>query len=150
MAHLFDTNTFLRLAEKNNPFRQVVLNTIIKLRSDGEVLYYTPQILSEFWNVCTRPITVRSGLGLTIGQTERKVNLIQKQFELLPDNLSTFYEWRRLVSDHKIIGSKVHDAKLAASMIVHNITYLVTFNTRDFKRFQNFTVIDPNDISISF
>ena len=47
MAHLFDTNTFLRLAEKNSPQRQIVFNAIIKLRSDSDTIYYTPQVMSE-------------------------------------------------------------------------------------------------------
>ncbi len=146
MAHLFDTNTFLRLAENDYSLRPVVFNAIIKLSAAGEILYYTQQILSEFWNVCTRPVSARGGLGLTIEETQRKANLIQKQFVLLPDNLSTFQEWRKLVSTHKVSGAKVHDAKIAASMIVYRVPTIVTFNTKDFDRFPKLTAIDPNDI----
>jgi len=146
MAHLFDSNNFLRLAEKNSPQRQIVLDAVRKLRAANEIIYYTPQVLAEFWNVCTRPNMARGGLGLSIEQTERKANLIQKHFRLLPDSLATFTEWRRLISDYKIIGLQVHDAKLVASMIAHNIQYLVTFNEKDFKRFPMITVLNPKDI----
>ncbi|HSK71843.1 MAG TPA: type II toxin-antitoxin system VapC family toxin [Pyrinomonadaceae bacterium] len=146
MSYLFDSNNFLRLAEKNSPERQTVLNAVRKLRAKNEILCYTPQVLAEFWNVCTRPPAARGGLGLTLAQTERKVNIIQKYFLLLPDNLTTFYEWRQLVSDYRIMGVTVHDAKIAASMIAHNIQFLVTFNVRDFQRFPMITVIHPKDI----
>lgn len=146
MAHLFDSNGFLRLAESNSPQRPVVLSAIRKLRAGNEIIYYTPQVLAEFWNVCTRPASARGGLGLSLEQTERKANLIQKYFQLLPDNLATFIEWRRLVSDYKIIGLQVHDAKIVASMIAHNIQYLVTFNEKDFQRFPMIMVVNPKDI----
>ena len=116
MAYLLDSNCFLRLAEAGSSQRIIVLDAVRKLRSDNEILYYTPQILAEFWNVCTRPSSARGGLGLTVAQTERKVKLIEKYFRLLPDNLATFIQWRHLVSDLQIKGVQVHDAKIAASM----------------------------------
>lgn len=146
MPHLFDTNCFLRLAGKNSPQRIIVLNAVRKLRAGNETLYYTPQIIAEFWNVCTRPTSARGGFGFSVEQTERKVNIIQKYFQLLPDNPATFYEWRKLVSDYKISGLQVHDTKIAASMNVHNISTLVTFNEKDFKLFIGINVINPKDI----
>ncbi|MGI8543873.1 MAG: type II toxin-antitoxin system VapC family toxin [Aridibacter sp.] len=130
MPHLFDTNCFLRLADKNSPQRIIVLDAIRKLRSNNETLYYTPQILAEFWNVCTRPTSARGGFGLSVEQTERKANLIDKCFLTLPDNPVTFNDWRKLVSDHKVKGLQVHDTKIVASMNVHNIQTLVTFNEK--------------------
>jgi predicted nucleic acid-binding protein len=146
MPYLFDTNNFLRLAEKNSPQRQMVLQALRKLRASNEIICCTPQVLAEFWNVCTRPASARGGFGLTVAQTERKVNLIQKHFRLLPDNLVTFKEWRKLVSDYQITGVKVHDAKLVASMIAHRVQFLITFNISDFQRFPMITVINPKDI----
>jgi predicted nucleic acid-binding protein len=146
MSHLFDTNCLLRLAEKNSPQRKIVLDAIRKLRGKGETLYYTPQILAEFWNVCTRPSSARGGFGISFEQTERKVNIIQKYFRLLPDNASTFYEWRKLVSDYQVSGLQVHDTKIVASMIVHNVSTLVTFNEKDFKRYFQIIVVNPKDI----
>lgn len=146
MPYLCDTNNFLRLAENISAERPIVLNAIRKLRANGEILCYTPQILAEFWNVCSRPVSARGGLGLTVRQTERKANLIQKHFRLLPDNLATFNEWRRLVSDFQISGVAVHNTKIVASMIVHRIQFLVTSNVRDFQRFTMITVIHPKDI----
>ena len=128
MPYLFDSNTFLRLAEQNSPERHIVINAIRGLRLQNEVLAYTPQVLSEFWNVCTRPSTSRSGLQLSLAQTERKAKLIEKYFRLLPDNILTYNEWRRLVLDLGISGVQVHDTMLVASMIVHNIQNLITYN----------------------
>jgi predicted nucleic acid-binding protein len=146
MAYLFDTNLFLRLARQNDPQRQLALEALQRLRSRNEVLYFTPQVLSEFWNVCTRPATARGGLGLSLTQTERKARLIERYFRLLPDSLATFEEWRRLVVTHSVMGVEVHDAKLVASMNVYLITHLITFNVADFKRYSGITAVSPGDV----
>jgi len=143
MAYLIDTNCFLRLAESNSPDRTVVLSALKKLHTSGETLCCTPQILAEFWNVCTRPNTARGGLGLSVESTERKVKLIEKHFRLLTDNLSTFLEWRRLVADLRIKGVQVHDTRIAASMIAHNISHLLTYNESDFLRYSQINVVNP-------
>lgn len=143
--YLFDTNIFLRLAEDYSLERPVILNAILNVRADNKTICYTPQILAEFWNVCTRPASARGGFGLSLAQTERKVNLIQKYFEILPDTLQTFTEWRKIVSDYAVSGVQVHDAKIVASMNVHKVEYLVTLNEKDFKRF-GIKVLNPKDI----
>ena len=146
MAHLFDSNCFLRLAEPDSLQRTIVLEALRKLRSANESIYYKPQVIAEFWNVCTRPSNARGGLGLSVEQTERKVKLIEKYFRLIPDNFSTFVQWRRLVLENKIKGVQVHDAKIAASMIVGNTPFLVTLNDKNFERFPMISVIHPQDV----
>ncbi len=143
--YLFDTNIFLRLAEKNSSERPFILDAIRKIRANNQTICFTPQVLAEFWNVCTRPAAARGGFGLSIEQTERKANLIQKYFEVLPDTFQTFTEWRKIVSDYKVSGIQVHDAKLVASMNIHKVEHLVTLNEKDFKRF-SIKIINPKDI----
>lgn len=146
MAYLFDTNLFLRLARRNDPQRQLALEALQRLRSRNEVVCFTPQVLSEFWNVCTRPASARGGLGLSLTQTERKARLLERYFRFLPDSLATFQEWRRLVVTHSVMGVEVHDAKLVASMNVYGITHLLTFNVTDFKRYPGITTVSPADV----
>jgi predicted nucleic acid-binding protein len=40
-------------------------------------------------------------------------------------------------------GGQVHDARLAASMYVHSIPNLLTFNVRDFQRFKDLRIVHP-------
>lgn len=146
MSYLFDTNIFLRLVAKNSPSRLTVLNAVRKLRAQNEVLCCTPQVLSEFWNVCTRPTAARGGFGLSPSAADRKARLIERHFRLLPDSLATFQEWRRLVVAYSVIGVAVHDAKIAASMNSYGVTHLLTFNLDDFKRYSGITAVSPAGI----
>ena len=47
--------------------------------------------------------------------------------------------------DYRVFGVQVHDARLAASMIAHNVRYILTFNVADFTRYANeeIVAIDP-------
>ncbi len=146
MPYLMDTNILLRLAKRNAPDRPIALKALQELKSQNEDLCYTTQVIVEFWSVCTRPLTARGGLGLTIEATERKAKLIEKQFRLLPESLATHQEWRRLVKLHNVKGVQVHDTMLAAVMNVYGITHLLTFNKPDFKRFGSFDVVSPADM----
>ncbi|OLC95765.1 MAG: hypothetical protein AUH86_11260 [Acidobacteria bacterium 13_1_40CM_4_58_4] len=42
---------------------------------------------------------------------------------------------------------KVHDARLVASMNVHAVTLILTFNTDDFSRHAGITNINPQDLT---
>lgn len=146
MAYLLDTNVFIRLASRKDPLRQVCLDALRKLRSGNEVMCYTPQVLAEFWSVCTRPTSAAGGLGLSPEATEMKARIIERYFLLLPDNQETFREWRQLVVDHSVMGKVVHDAKLVASMNVHGVTNLLTLNDGDFKRYPAIIVVNPANV----
>jgi len=147
MSALFDTNVLLRVVNKNDPLRPVALSAIRTLRKRKETLYYTPQVLAEFWSVCTRPSSARGGFGLSPADTERRARVIEHYLDLLPDNLATYREWRRLIIAHAVSGAEVHDARLVASMRVYGVTSLVTFNVDDFRRYQNLAVLAPQTLA---
>jgi predicted nucleic acid-binding protein len=121
MPFLVDTNIFLRLVPKNDPDRGVILNALRKLRAKKEALYYTTQVLAEFWTVCTRPATARGGYGLSPLETERKARPIERHCLLLTESLTTHQEWRRLVIAHSVQGVLIHDARTVSVMNIHGI-----------------------------
>ena len=120
-AYLLDTNVLLRLALPGGPYDEVVVSAVGRLVAEGTTLYYTLQNAAEFWNVSTRPRD-RNGLGLTPQETDRRLQLIERQFLLLPDNEATYARWRRMVIESGVSGVQVHDARLAAVMSVSNAT----------------------------
>lgn len=142
---LVDTNVLLRIPNRADPRHQIVDAALSKLAIQGTVLHYTHQNIAEFWNTITRPLE-RNGFGLTAQDADREVALIEAGMELLPDSAAVYHEWRRIVSQHRVSGVQVHDARLAASMYVHGITHILTFNSRDFMRFSGLTAVDPGTV----
>jgi predicted nucleic acid-binding protein len=109
------------------------------------LLFFSLQNAAEFWNVSTRPFE-RNGLGLAPAETSFNLKHIIETMNYLPDDLAVFTEWRRLVSVHQIRGVQVHDARLAASMIVHDVPEILTLNVADFARFSEIQAVHPGSL----
>lgn len=147
MLFMADTNILLRFVSPSDPNHILVRDAIHSLLQRGEEVCYTSQILGEFWNVCTRPTTARSGFGLSIEETDQRAQVIERYFTFLPDSAAVHTEWRRLVVDYRVSGVKVHDTRLVAAMLVHGLTHILTFNVSDFARYSEVSAVHPTDIT---
>jgi len=146
MLYLLDTNILLRLFHRSDAFHSLVRQALAALWARGDRFCYTSQILGEFWNVCTRPITARGGFGLSLAETDRRARVIERFYGFLPDSAAVHAQWRRLLVAHSIVGVQVHDARVVAAMNAHGVSHLLTFNVSDFTRFPSITAQHPQDI----
>jgi predicted nucleic acid-binding protein len=146
MRILVDTNILLRAAQRSHPAGRTAINAIKTLHRRQHELCLAPQNVIEFWNVCTRPVDV-NGLGLSVAGTDRYVRKLKLMFSIIHDSPQTFETWHALVVQYSVIGSKVHDARLAAIMKIYGITSVLTFNVKDFNRYDGITAIDPITVS---
>ena len=143
--YLIDTNLLVRGLEVDHPLKTVSQEALFRLSIQQEHLGIVPQTLYELWNVCTRPLE-RNGLGLTGQETLETVRELEQNFVLYLDVPELYQQWKELVERYQVRGVKVHDTRLVAACMVHGLTHLLTFNTRDFKRFQEITVIHPEEL----
>lgn len=139
MGILADTNVLLRRTQPDHPLHAAAVGSIARLLTAGEDVHYTPQNIAEFWNVATRPL-VHNGFGFDGVLARRQVELIERLFVLLPDTPTIYDEWKRLIVTHGAMGSKVYDARLVATMNVHGVKTILTFNTDDLRRCTTDTV----------
>jgi predicted nucleic acid-binding protein len=135
MSVLVDTDVLLRRTQPRHPVHAVAVESVARLLASGEPVHFTPQNIAEFWNVITRPPS-NNGLGFSVSVAGAEVIKIERVLVLLPDTPALYEEWKRLVAQHQVIGSKVHDARLVASMLVHRVGRILTFNTADFVRYR--------------
>ena len=143
MSVLVDTNVLLRQLQPELPQYRAAIDSVARFLDDGEIVYFTPQNVAEFWNVMTRPVA-NNGLGFSVAQALAEVEKIEATLTLLPDSPAIYSEWKRLVIKHSVLGAKVHDTRLVASMNVHGVGRLLTFNTADFQRF-GIEVLTPTE-----
>lgn len=145
--YLIDTNVLLRAQQPQSKQFSDALLAVETLQRQGEVIGIVPQVVAEFWNVCTRPSN-RNGLGLSLEVAEKKLRAIELAFTLFTGSeLEIYQQWRELIVTHQVKGVQVHDARIAASMLVHGLTHILTFNGKDFQRFTNIEVVDPSSIT---
>jgi predicted nucleic acid-binding protein len=147
MSTLLDTNLLTRAAQPSHPMYQVAVDAVAELRRQRETLHIVPQNLYEFWVVATRPLA-QNGLALTPGQAEAEVARLTSWFAVLPDGPRILPRWQQLVVQHQIVGKNAHDARLVATMLVHGINRLLTFNTADFARYQQIIATSPQDVVV--
>ncbi|MDX6578439.1 MAG: hypothetical protein QOE96_4392 [Blastocatellia bacterium] len=145
MIYLVDTNVLLRSIQQGDPMHAAARRAAATLTRQDQQLSIVAQNLIEFWAVATRP-AVNNGLALSIDETAQHVAIFKRIFTLLPETPDILPEWERLVDQHKVIGRQVHDARLVAAMKVHSVTHLLTFNTDDFKRYDELTIVNPQNI----
>jgi predicted nucleic acid-binding protein len=134
MTVLVDTNVLLRRTQPDHASHTAAVESVATLLNTGEPVCFTLQNITEFWNVITRPVA-SNGLGFSAGTAAEEVAKIERVLTLLPDTTAVYGEWKRLVVQHAVLGSKVHNARLVATMNVHGVSRILTFNVGDFARY---------------
>jgi predicted nucleic acid-binding protein len=145
-ACLLDSNILLRISKSDDPQHAAINHALHVLVGQRVHLCYTSQTLGEFWNASTRPLD-KNGFGLSVADADRLARVIERDLEFLPDSREVHERWRALLVAHRILGVQVHDARLAASMYVHGVRRILTYNTRDFQRFDGLRILHPADFS---
>ena len=145
MKYLLDTNILTRLVEPGHAMHQSALDAVKTLGRRGDALYIAPQNLYEFWVVCTRPLAV-NGLGKTPAEALSELAQLKSLFLRLNDVPAIYDVWEYLVPSVPVVGKPAHDARLVASMSVHGLTHLLTFNVQDFQGFTGITAVSPSSI----
>ena len=144
--YLIDTNLFVSSLAKDSSQHKIAENSIFTLLDRNHHLGFVPQNICELWNVCTRPLE-KNGLGLTNNATALAVEIIENNFTLYPDTPEIYAVWKVLVAKYQVRGIQVHDTRLVAACVVHNLSHVLTFNVKDFKRFSEITVVHPEQVN---
>jgi len=54
--------------------------------------------------------------------------------------------WQQVVTTNKAMGKPAHDARIAALMLAHGITQILTLNAADFARYDGIAPVTPQEI----
>jgi len=127
MSILADTNILLRRTQPDHPSHTLAVESVAKLLATPEPVYFTLQNISEFWSVATRPIA-SNGLGFSVALTLVELDKIEQFLSVLPDS-------HRSLCGMEALGGPANDTKLVATMNVHGIRGILTFNTDDLARY---------------
>ena len=141
MSVLVDSSVLVRLADPGDRQHVTAIDAIYRLIRAGEALFVTLQNLTEAWRAMTGPKT-KNGLGFPVTVADAELSRLEQLFTLLPEDTPAIAaEWRRLIVQHQVIDLDVFDARLAATVLVHRLKYILTFDT-GFTRY-GVTALDP-------
>ena len=145
MNYLVDTNILARIAESSHVMHQQAEDAVNLLVQQGHRLHIVPQNSYEFWVVATRPPNV-NGLGKTAAEALVDLTKLKALFIWLDETPLIYGVWENLVSSAPIIGKNAHDAHFVATMTVHGLTHLLTFNAQDFRQYPGITPVTPAEV----
>lgn len=112
---------------------------------NGETHFYlTPQILAEFFAIITDPRRVSPAHTHKDAFQEVEKYLNAPGFILLPTPAEVVVKWIELGRQHPMKSQEIFDVQIVASMLLHNIHTIYTFNKADFEKFEEIEVIVPS------
>jgi predicted nucleic acid-binding protein len=135
--------------DRKDVLHEVARTSVWALRAQGNRFHFLPQNAAEFWTVCTRPNSVRNGLGIFIEEAGQRLRVLHRVADVLDDHPAGYRRWRELIISARVSGTQTHDCRLAAQMIAHGISHLLTFNDKDFQRYSGITAVHPSSVVAS-
>jgi predicted nucleic acid-binding protein len=89
MSVLVDSNVLLRRAQPSHTAHATAVQSVARLLERNTPVYFTPQNITEFWSVATRP-PGKNGLGLSQEIVLAELATIEDLLTLLPDSPPSF------------------------------------------------------------
>ena len=106
-------------------------------------LYVTSQIICEFYSLITNP--KRTAMAWSSVEAVQLISelLASPGLKVLPAPAQAVAGLIELLKRSAVTGSDVFDLQIVATMQANNIRRIYTFNTGDFLKFSELTVITP-------
>lgn len=144
-----DTSVLVRAFDNSSPDYQTARRFFVESLRKSASLVAFPQVIVEFRVVSTRP-AARNGLGRGVRETDERIDLFERLGKVLAEHPDGYPIWRTLVAENQVKGKQNHDARIAAQALAHGIPSVVTFNTKDFERYQQLKVCTPEEALLLF
>ena len=128
-----DTNLLIYGTVSSSPWHKEAKHWLASLVSKGTELCITPQVVREYLVVLTRGNIFEH--QFTPAEAIGELETILPTFTLCEEKEETVSHLRSLVRRYEVRGKSIHDANVVATMVTYGIKRLVTYNTRDFRRY---------------
>ena len=136
-----DTNILIYASDRSSPWHPSSKDKVKKLLSEGFHLFISPQVLREYVSVASRSTGTEKPTPWDM--ILKNYEDFQKYFRLLEEGQNSVNQLSQLLSKIPAAGKQVHDANIVATMLVHNVSNLLTHNTVDFSRYSQLINIIP-------
>ena len=128
-----DTNILISSRFPHAPDHDVARTSLDDAILGDEPLRISRQVVREYLAVVTRPQSWR--VGIDREEAVDDANSLLANFEVLEDGHEVTEVLLSLCRAIPVGGRQIHDANIVATMLAHGERRLLTFNTRDFRRF---------------
>ncbi len=130
-----DTNVFVYARFETSSDHVRAREGIERARRGSEPVRLSRQILREYLATVTRPQSWGEPLTMTVALED--VVRYGDEFEIIEDGLHVTETLIALCREVPVAGKQVHDANIVATMLAAGERRLLTFNTTDFRRYED-------------
>jgi len=136
-----DTNILIYASINKSPFYQPAQNALRNLEQEEAELVISRQVLREYLASMSRPNTLTKELPRT--SIIQDIRTFEEDFTVLNDGPEVTAKLLELAESIDVSGKQIHDANIAATMLVNDVFELLTHNVSDFKRFRQYIKVSP-------
>ena len=128
-----DTNVLVYARVREAPNHDVARELLGRAMGVAEPVQLSRQVLREYLAVMTRPQTWR--VPMTRDEVLEDVERLAANFQVLEDGPLVTEALVALCREAPAAGRQIHDANIVATMRIHGVRQLLTFNVADFRRY---------------
>jgi predicted nucleic acid-binding protein len=136
-----DTNVLVYASRRHSSHHIQAVRLLGTLSGGCKLPCLSRQIIREYLAAVTRSDGKAAALPMAVAIAE--VQRLSSLFAVLEDNAAVTGTLLDLLLRYPTAGRQVHDANIVATMVVHEVRRLLTFNTSDFQRFSSLIDLEP-------
>jgi toxin-antitoxin system PIN domain toxin len=137
-----DTNILVYAHREDSPFHETALQRVAEL-AEGVAAWAIPwPCLHEFLAIVTHPRIYAPATPLAQALDQVDAWLESPTLVLLTESVTHWSVLRTLLTDGRVAGAQIHDARVAALCRQHGVRELWSAD-RDFSRFAGLAVVNP-------
>ena len=140
-----DTNVLLSAVDRRRPLHSRAFRVLNEVPNQGVELCVSGQVLRECLVVSTRPVEA-NGLGLTLAAAVGNNRAFAERVTVLEETRGVASRLPQVAEAAGCSGKAIHDANIAATMLEHGVTRVVTANPQDLMRFDGVEVIPLSEV----
>ena len=130
-----DSNVLVYARAIEAPSHQAARERLGRAERQGEPLRISRQVLREYLATMTRPQGWEN--PLTRQQVIDDVRVLIERFDVLEEGPVVTDNLVALCREVPVGGRQIHDANIVATMLAYGERQLLTFNTADFRRYED-------------
>ncbi len=130
-----DTNVLVNARAVGAPHHDDASGILESVLRGPEPIRISRQVIREYLAVVTRPQNWSA--PLTPDEALYDVNQMLNTYEVLEDGPAVTERLLELLEEIPAGGRQIHDANIVATMLTHGERRLLTFNTADFRRYED-------------
>ncbi|MHB1687978.1 MAG: type II toxin-antitoxin system VapC family toxin [Ignavibacteriaceae bacterium] len=143
---LVDANVLVYAINENAKQHAASLK-LVESGLNGEIpVCFTPQVFSEFFATVTNRKQITSVLSREKALSEIEDYFLKGESDLVFVHRGTLDKIIELLKKYPVNAQDIFDLQLVATMLSNNITRIYTYNEKDFSKYAEIEVLNPESV----